>query len=152
MLLWCFKPFSMPHYVLILPLLYITHTYTQYYRYIYLHMPFTYWTYRSVGSLEKKQLSPVPSGSFGILTAVLVGIEGGRVALSQKQNGKVQSASWKGRQELAVATWSIGKIWNHRRTWPTACLVFRLEVTDMWVQGQVGLRKKGQEAKLGQEA
>lgn len=38
----------------------------------------TYGTYRSVGSREKKQLSLAPSGSFGILAAVLVGIGGGR--------------------------------------------------------------------------
>lgn len=38
----------------------------------------TYWTYRSVGSREKKQLSLAPSGSFGILAAVLVGMGGER--------------------------------------------------------------------------
>lgn len=38
----------------------------------------TNWTYRSVGSREKKQLSLALSGSFGILAAVLVGMGGGR--------------------------------------------------------------------------
>lgn len=46
---------------------------------LYISAPISaYCTYRSVGSREKKQLPLVPSGSFGILAAVLLGMGGGR--------------------------------------------------------------------------
>lgn len=58
----------------------LTHTYTHKIidLYISAYAFSTHWTYRSVGSREKKQLSLAPSGSFGILAAVLVGTGGGR--------------------------------------------------------------------------
>lgn len=51
-----------------------------------------YWTYRSVGSRKKKPLSLAPSGSFGILAAVLFGM-GGRRFGNTEGAGDNQSGS-----------------------------------------------------------